>query len=147
MTDQKTPFQQRLTGRQRRWAVLLGVLFLCPLVLAAFLQPDRRGHGTHQQLGLPPCTFEVFFGLPCPSCGSTTAFAYAVRGRFSDALRANVGGTIVAGLFAVAAPWLFCCAARGRWLVWVPSGPRVAIITAAVAVVMVIDWIVRLCCR
>lgn len=85
--------------------------------------------------------------MPCPSCGSTTAFAYAVRGRLTEALRANVGGTLLVGLFAVAGPWLLLSAARGRWLVWVPSGPRVALIAATIAAIMVIDWIVRLCSR
>jgi len=126
-------------------AALLGVGLLGLLAVASFLQPDRRGHGTHEQLGLPPCTFELLFGLPCPSCGSTTAFAYCVRGHFLEALRANAGGTILAGLFAVAGVWLLVCAACGRWLGWVPSGPWVAIVTAAIAVVMVIDWVVRLC--
>ncbi|MBN2215837.1 MAG: DUF2752 domain-containing protein [Pirellulales bacterium] len=147
MTDQETSSKWRLFGRPRRAAALLGLLLLCPLVVAAFLRPDGRGHGTHQQLGLPPCSFEVLFGLPCPSCGSTTAFAYVVRGRLAEAFRANVGGTILAGLFAVAGPWLLWCSARGRWHAWAPSGPQVAVLTAAIAVIMLIDWIVRLCQR
>jgi hypothetical protein len=89
----------------------------------------------------------MMFGLPCPSCGSTTAFAYAVRGHLAEALRANVGGTLLAGLFVLSGPWLLASAARGRWLVWVPTGPRVALIAAAIAAIMVIDWIIRLSLR
>lgn len=144
MTVQETPLKRRLFGRERYLAALLGAVLLCPLVVAAFLRPDDCGHGTHQQLGLPPCTFEVLFGKPCPSCGSTTAFAYVVRGRFSEALRANVGGTLLAGLFAVAVPWLFGSAAIGRWLVLAPSGPRVAVTAVVFAVIMVVDWVIRL---
>jgi hypothetical protein len=145
VTDEATSSRQRLHGRQRTLAALLGVGLLCPLAVAAFLQPDRRGHGTHQQLGLPPCSCEVMFGVPCPSCGSTTAFAHTVRGQLPQAVQANAGGTLLVALFALSGPWLLLSAARGRWLVWVPSGPRVALIAAAIATVMVIDWIFRLC--
>ena len=147
VTTRETPTDRRLFGRERYLAALLGAGLLCPLLVSFFLQPDARGHGTHQQLGLPPCTFEVLFGLPCPSCGSTTAFAYAVRGRLTEALRANVGGTILAGLFAVAGPWLLWSAARGRWFVVRLSGPCVAVIAAVIATIMVIDWVIRLCGR
>ncbi|HLA84820.1 MAG TPA: DUF2752 domain-containing protein [Thermoguttaceae bacterium] len=146
MTNQEIHSKTRLFGRQRRLAALLGVGLLCPLGLAAVLHPNGCGYGTHQQLGLPPCTFEVLFGRPCPSCGSTTAFACLVRGHVGAALRANVGGTVFAGLCVVAGPWLLASAARGRWIAWTPSGPWVAVIAAAIAGVMVMDWVIRLWC-
>jgi hypothetical protein len=64
--------------------VALGAL-VC-LILAAWINPDRRGHGTHEQLGLPPCGMVAAYGLPCPSCGFTTSFALAVRFRFWESL-------------------------------------------------------------
>ncbi|NLE37324.1 MAG: DUF2752 domain-containing protein [Pirellulaceae bacterium] len=136
---------RRLFGRQRWIAAVLGFGFLCPLAMALFLKPSDRGYGTHQQLGLPPCTFEVLFGRPCPSCGSTTAFACVVRGCWRDALRANAGGALLAVLCAATGPWLLASAATGRWLLWVPSGPRVALIMACIATIMVIGWVIRLC--
>jgi hypothetical protein len=69
------------------------------LVSAMMLEPDARGYGTHQQLGLPPCGFRLLTGLPCPGCGLTTAFAHAVRGDWLLAASANPFGLI---LFAVA---------------------------------------------
>src|SRR5690606_33691507 len=53
----------------------LGVLGLAP-----WLTPAAAGHGTHGQLGLPPCGWVLAMGRPCPSCGMTTAFAHAADG-------------------------------------------------------------------
>jgi hypothetical protein len=77
--------------------------FLAPVIvfaIAAFLTPNPHGHGTHTQLGLPPCGFLVVTGLPCPGCGLTTCFAYMIRGQVVDATTANPFGVM---LFLVSA--------------------------------------------
>lgn len=71
------------------------VLFAMPLaviITAATLTPDTAGHGTHTQLGLPPCGFYVFTGLPCPGCGLTTCFAHMMRLEVTGAATANAFG-------------------------------------------------------
>lgn len=50
-----------------------------PLALARMLRPSAEGVGTHQQLGLPPCTFLWVTGIPCPFCGMTTSWSHAAR--------------------------------------------------------------------
>lgn len=50
------------------------------LLVAAGVTPDAAGHGTHTQLGLPPCTWAVAFDAPCMTCGMTTSFALASDG-------------------------------------------------------------------
>lgn len=55
------------------------------LFIARGLQPAAQGFGTHEQLGLPPCAFFKFTGLPCPSCGMTTCFAHAANFHFAEA--------------------------------------------------------------
>jgi hypothetical protein len=122
----------------------LGVGLLAPLLLAAVLEPDPRGHGTHEQLGLLPCTFVVLFGCRCPACGMTTSWANLVRMRLGDAVRANVGGTLLAVVSLVAVPWLLLSALRGRWLGRAPTSTTLAIMAALVAAITLIDWAVRL---
>ena len=81
------------------------------LLLAASLSPAAAGTGTHTQLGMPPCGFLAATGLPCATCGMTTATALAADGRLLAA-----GWTQPAGLlFALAVgalAWL------GAWLAW-----------------------------
>ena len=87
-----------------RWShalLLLGVLVMVGVGL--YLTPDPAGHGTHQQLGLPPCTIYYLTGRPCPSCGLTTSVSAILHGQFGLAWRANpMGYVIVAGALAVA---------------------------------------------
>jgi len=87
-----------------RWShalLLLGVLVM--VAVGLYLTPDPAGHGTHQQLGLPPCTIYYLTGRPCPSCGLTTSVSAILHGQFGLAWRANpMGYVIVAGALAVA---------------------------------------------
>ena len=64
------------------------------LAIAAWLKPSPTGYGTHMQLGLPPCNFMRLTHLPCPSCGLTTCFAWAIRFRFWNAFLANPFGIL-----------------------------------------------------
>ena len=92
-----------------RWShalLLLGVLVMVGVGL--YLTPDPAGHGTHQQLGLPPCTIYYLTGRPCPSCGLTTSVSAILHGQFGLAWRANpMGFVIVAAAVAVAINSLF----------------------------------------
>jgi hypothetical protein len=122
----------------------VAVGLLCPLLVAAMLRPDPSGHGTHRQLGFPPCTFVVLFGHRCPSCGMTTAWAHLVRGQLPAALRSNVGGTLLGLLDLVATAWLLASAVRERWLGMAPNPVILAWILTAVVAVTLIDWGVRM---
>jgi len=68
------------------------------LGLALWLTPDPAGMGTHEQLGLPPCSLVVMTGYPCPTCGMTTSFSNAVRGQLLAAFHAQPAGLVLAGL-------------------------------------------------
>lgn len=82
----------------RARAVAFAVLTTCVVVLSvsARLTPDPAGFGTHQQLGSTPCLMPVLTRYPCPTCGMTTAFAYAVRGRLGSAFHAQPAGLLIA---------------------------------------------------
>lgn len=112
--------------------------------VAWWLEPSPAGLGTHQQLGLPPCSFRWVFGQRCPSCGMTTAWAHLAEGRLSSALRANVGGTLLGLATWLALPWAgWKCWTGRRGRGW--PGDR-ALLTAAVTVaaITLVDWYLRI---
>jgi hypothetical protein len=67
-----------------------------------------------------------------------------MRGRFREALAANVGGTLLGVIAVVAGPWLLCSAVRGRTVGRLPND---WILTATALVLMFVtlaDWGLRL---
>lgn len=66
------------------------------LLIAAWLEPAAQGHGTHTQIGLPACDWVARFGMPCPTCGMTTAFAHAAEGNFAASFVAQPMGFTLA---------------------------------------------------
>lgn len=101
-------------------AVLLGGLFALAFQFDPYLGGRVWLEETHRQLGLPPCTFKVVTGLPCPSCGMTSSFALFVRGDVGNSLRANAVGTLLAAFCLFLVPWGLASAWTGR-LVFVRS--------------------------
>jgi hypothetical protein len=107
-----------------KWLVrglLTGVVLALVAVfsIAVWLNPYEadgaaRRMATHQQLGLPPCTFVAITGVPCPACGMTTSFSLLVRGDVGSSLRANWVGTLLAGFCALVIPWAAGSVVRGR---------------------------------
>jgi hypothetical protein len=106
-----------------RWVrgglIVIAGLLVCVFAVAIWLRPyddagEPRRMETHLQLGLPPCTFKLMTGLPCPSCGMTTSFAFFVRGDLWNSLRANAVGTVLAAFCLALVPWSLVCAVRGR---------------------------------
>ena len=144
MTETSSTERGTLSDSQRRWVAVLATALLFPWGVARWLDPDPRGHGTHEQLRLPPCSFVLLFGRRCPTCGMTTAWANLARCQLGAALRANVAGALLGLLALVAVPWLGLSAWRGRWLGWTPDGTMAFWVAMAVCAVALIDWVVRL---
>lgn len=103
--------------QDRLLALALGAPTWTVLGIAAWLTPDDRGFGTHQQLGLGTCSFMKATGWACPMCGMTTSFTHGAHLDLLGALAAQPFGTLlflatVAGagisLVELADP-------RGRW--------------------------------
>lgn len=91
------------SGLTRLIAVGVFVGSMTILGVAWWLHANPKGVGTHRQLGLRPCGFLVTTGLPCPTCGMTTAFANAARGHLLQAVWAQPMGAMLAILTAVLA--------------------------------------------
>ncbi len=85
------------------------------LGVARWLEPDAKGYGTHQQLGLPPCSSILLFGSKCPACGMTTAWSLAMDGRVVDAWYTNAGGLVLIVVAWIYMPIFGCYAAWGVW--------------------------------
>lgn len=80
------------------------------VLLAVATEPDPRGFGTHEQLGLSPCRMMEYTGVPCPGCGVTTSVTLAAQGRPLDSFLVQPLGL----LCALALPLLAVWAVRGH---------------------------------
>ena len=126
--------------------LLLGVAIILTalLVTAACLEPDPLGYGTHQQLGLPRCAFQLLVGVRCPSCGMTTSWTHLMQGRIAESFRANPAGSMLAILATLVTPWFCLSAVCGRWMIARPRLNVIALLTFVVVVVVMVNWVVRL---
>ncbi len=113
------------------------------LVTAWRLHPASEGMGTHQQLGLPPCTAVVLWGVRCPACGMTTSWAYYTEGRWMSSFVTNAGGFAFAVIATFAVPLLGYLAITGQqaraWML-----PTLAIVMIVALTITLVDWTIRL---
>jgi len=98
------PLQRAGTSELTRRLLAAAVALGCGavLVVAFLLSPDGSGAGTHEQMGLPACGWITHMGLPCPTCGFTTAFAHAADGDILAAFDTQPMGALLAITTALA---------------------------------------------
>jgi hypothetical protein len=114
--------------------------------IALWLDPYRdaegsaRVMGTHQQLGLPPCSFADKTGVPCPACGMTTSFSLLIRGDIRNSLRANWVGTLLAGFCLAFIPWAAVCVVRGRTFIVRSLERGLMVLVTSLLVLMLGRW-------
>jgi hypothetical protein len=77
---------------------MVSLTCLAMLVTAAVVKPNPTGLGTHTALGMAPCGFQQWSGIPCPSCGMTTSWAWFARGNIAASLWVQPMGTLLAVL-------------------------------------------------
>lgn len=90
------PPRYKVSSSERFVAALASLACAALLSVAAWLTPSEVGHGTHTQLHLPSCPWPQTVGGPCPTCGMTTAFAFAADGRFGKAFLTQPFGFVLA---------------------------------------------------
>lgn len=125
-----------------RAAVVLAAC-LAPILLGLWLSPDPGGLGTHCQLGLPPCGLAMTTGVPCPTCGMTTAFSYAVHGHLIAAAVTQPFGALLALAVMTAAGLSVVVLVTSRsWRVnWYRVSP--GLVAAVVVVLFLASWIYK----
>ena len=119
-------------------AILLGVGAI--LVLMRSIEPPAVGYGAHQKLGLAPCPMPLLVGLPCPSCGMTTALTHFARGNLLTSLHTQPAGFAAAAILVLIAVFAAEALMTGRprainWYRITP--PR---ITAGVIAIILLGW-------
>jgi len=127
-------------GSSRLVLALAALVGLTLLGTARNLEPDSRGFGTHEQLGLTPCYFQQTTGMVCPMCGCTTAWTHLLRGDTGQAAVANLGGMLLCVAVVMGSPWMLLVAIWGRWPLAPPTWRAVLVIASAWLAVVVLDW-------
>lgn len=101
-----------VASRQELFGQVLWFLgWLSMTAVGLYLHPSSNGHGTHTQLGLPPCGSVFLFHRPCPGCGLTTSVTATLHGQLGLAFKANPFGApfyllYTASAIAAAVGWL-----------------------------------------
>jgi len=110
------------------------------------LEPDPRGYGTHEQLGLPPCRAMSIVHVPCPVCGVTTAISLAAHGRWIESFVTQpLGCALALGLFVLALASIAAhVAGKDLGRLAAAVAVRRGRITLAVASLGLAAWIYRL---
>lgn len=134
------PDDRRLSPWARTVLVGIAVFLSAGFGLARSLEPDPRGYGTHQRLGLPECTIQSWFGRPCPGCGMTTSFAHFVRGNWRASAQANPAGLWMAAGCLALIPWCVVSAIRGRWWGVDDPWPPAAVMAASWGGLSLLVW-------
>jgi hypothetical protein len=120
-------------------AVVVGCAVLGTVLLAR-IAPDPKGYDTHTQLGLAPCGWPRIYGIPCPTCGCTTAACHLVHGNVVDAFATQPFGAAVAAVgLALGVHALWCLLRRRSFvdlLVRVPFGRWLA----GAALLFLLSW-------
>lgn len=99
-------------------AALLAAVCWGGLAAAVWLTPHASGTGTHEELGLPSCGFLARTGLPCPTCGLTTAISATAHGRIKLAWKAHPLGVFLFVALAALALAATVGAISGKPFLW-----------------------------
>lgn len=133
--------------KDRLISLALGLPAWVVLGIAVYLEPETKGFGTHQQLGLGGCTVLTMSGYPCPMCGMTTTFTHMAHLSPWMALKTQPFGVVLfLGTLATAmvalTEGLF---PRGRWRrIWAFTGQYENRIALALLAGLLAGWIYKI---
>jgi len=135
-------------NHERKLAIGFAMMGIAVFVIATVLNPydasgRPRSHGTHHQLGLPPCTLKTLTGISCPSCGMTTTISLLMHGNPQAAWQTNWAGCIVAFIGILGTIW-FLLIATGLTSGRFTANQVVKAMTIAGMAVALIRWLANL---
>lgn len=101
--------------------------------LGLFMHADPHGHGTHQQLGLPPCPSVMLLGRPCPGCGLTTSWTALLHGDLATAFHVHPLGPVLYLCFTLTAIGGLAAYLKGRSIdTYSPLSSRIMAVVAII---------------
>ena len=130
----------------RLWSLFGILVFGAMLAVGLWLKPSSTGVETHRQLFLPPCGMYAVTGLPCPTCGCTTAVSLVSHGHWLKAILTQPFGAAVGFFGMIVVALSIVGLITGRWI-----GPDMitlgfywkAIFTSSAAL-LVLAWIYKI---
>jgi hypothetical protein len=140
---QRYAAQKRL--ETRLWCTFIFLTCAAMLAVGLKLHPDSNGAGTHQQLGFPPCGLLATTGIPCPTCGCTTAVSYLAHGHPLASFLTQPFGFAVGLLAIILLPLTLFGALAGIW-----KGPSMFVLgwywrywTYGSLAVLILAWVYK----
>ncbi|HQY87471.1 MAG TPA: DUF2752 domain-containing protein [Tepidisphaeraceae bacterium] len=128
--------------RVSAFVIALGCMTV--LTIGAILNPDPSGMETHRQLGLGSCALLQNTGIPCLTCGMTTAYAHMLHGNVYKSFITQPMGAILCFATGIALWASLYVAATGLpgalWLNRFPTMRQVVVFIA----LMLSAWIYKL---
>ncbi len=112
-------------------------------LLLAQVPPDPRGYGTHELLGLRPCSWPARVGAPCPTCGVTTAACLLVHLQPLAAFAAQPFGAALAAAGLLAAVDAGRCLVTGRSFVERLARLPYGTIAVGAAALFLLAWLYK----
>ncbi len=101
----------------RIWSTFTFLVCFGMLGMGLYLTPSPDGFGkNHGLFGMPPCGFYLTTGLPCPTCGCTTAVSHFAHGHILTSLETQPFGFAVAVVALLAGCLSAFGAVTGRWI-------------------------------
>jgi hypothetical protein len=128
------------------WVLFAGSLssVLAIALLGLLVDPDPRGFGTHEKLGLAPCRAIQWWNIPCPGCGVTTSVTQIAHGDFLAGFVTQPFGWVVVGTAVTAAVWAIVGVVRGRDLYRDLQSRDLRLAGLFAACAMVVSWIYKI---
>ena len=99
----------------RIWCAFVFLMCSGMLGVGRWLNADPSGAGTHQQMGFPPCGMLATTGIPCPTCGCTTAVTHLAHGHVIMSFLTQPFGFAVGALALILLPLTLIGVVTGIW--------------------------------